>query len=141
MNAELLIALLKAAGLMHFGILCAGLLMPRVVGLKGHLAPLPPFIHNLFWVYYTFIGACLIGFGLFTWFMAEQLVNGGAIARGVLTFFALFWLLRLVVAAFIFDMTPYLTSKVMQTGYWCTNAVFAYFTLVYAMAALKGPGL
>jgi hypothetical protein len=141
MNTELMIALLKAAGLMHLGILCAGLLMPQVVGIKRHLAPLPPFINSLFWVYYTFIGACVIGFGLFTFFMAEQLATGTTIARGVLTFFALFWLLRILVAVFVFNMTPYLTSKMMHVGYWCTNAVFVYFTAVYAVVAWKGGNL
>ncbi len=141
MNAELLVNLLKAAGLMHLGILSAGLLMPQVVGIKRHLAPLPPFINSLFWVYYTFIGACVIGFGLFTYLMAGQLVMGTTMARGVLVFLALFWLLRIVVAVFIFDMTPYLTSKLMHVGYWCTNAVFVYFTVVYALAAWKGGAL
>jgi hypothetical protein len=141
MNTDLAITLLKAAGLLHFGILCAGLTMPKVIGLKQHLTTLPPFIRSLFWVYYTFIGACVIGFGLFTFFMAEQLATGTTIARGVLTFFALFWLLRILVAIFVFNMTPYLTSKMMHVGYWCTNAVFVYFTAVYAVVAWKGGNL
>jgi hypothetical protein len=138
MNTTLIITLLKAAGLLHFGILCAGISMPQVIGLRTHLTPLPPFIRNLFWVYYTFIGTCLIGFGLFTYVMAEQLATGTALAKAVLAFFAFFWLLRVIVAAFIFDVTPYLTTKLMRVGYWCTNAVFLYFTLIYALALWKG---
>ena len=50
--------LLKIAGVLHLGLICAGLLMPRVVGMQGHLAALPPFIRQLFWVYYSFIALC-----------------------------------------------------------------------------------
>lgn len=141
MNTPLMIPLLKAAGLLHFGILCAGLCMPKVVGLRKHIAALPPFIRNLFWVYYTFIGACLIGFGLFTYCMADELAAGTTLAKAVLIFMALFWLLRVIVAVFIFDVTPYLTTKLMRVGYWCTNLVFGYFTAIYAIAAWKGAAL
>lgn len=138
MNTTLLITLLKTAGILHLGLLCAGLSMPQVVGLRTHLTVLPPFIRHLFWVYYTFIASCVIGFGLVTYVMAEQLTTGTALAHAVLAFFAFFWLLRIFVGTFIFDMTPYLTSKLMRVGYWCTNAVFVYFTLIYALALWKG---
>jgi hypothetical protein len=29
--------LLQIAGVLHLGLMCAGLLMPRVVGMRGHL--------------------------------------------------------------------------------------------------------
>src|SRR5690348_9709937 len=48
--------LLRVAGVLHLGLMCAGLLMPRVVGIRAHLAKMPPFIRQLFWVYYAFIG-------------------------------------------------------------------------------------
>lgn len=55
---------LQAAGLLHLGLLAAGVTMPRVVNLHEHIRPLPEFIRRLFWVYYGFIAFCLIGFGL-----------------------------------------------------------------------------
>ena len=45
--------LLQVAGILHLGLMCAGLLMPRVVGMRRHLASVPPFIRQLFWVYYA----------------------------------------------------------------------------------------
>src|SRR5580765_2030142 len=53
MNTKTLTLLLQFAGLLHLGLLCAGLMMPRVVGLRIHLARLPSFIRRLFWVYYA----------------------------------------------------------------------------------------
>jgi hypothetical protein len=63
MKTNILILLLQIAGLLHVGLIAAGLLMPRVVSLRENLAELPGFIRRLYWVYYAFIGLCLAGFG------------------------------------------------------------------------------
>lgn len=133
-----LILLLQLAGLMHLGLLCAGTLMPRAVNLKSNLAMLPPFIRRLFWVYYTFIGLCLISFGLMTFVFAENLAAGGALARALCAFLAVFWAIRLIAATFVFDVRPYLTNHFWRMGYHATNVVFVYLPAVYAWVAWKG---
>jgi hypothetical protein len=129
--------LLQVAGVMHLGLLSAGLLMPKVVNVHGHLAALPVFLRRLFWVYYSFIGLCLVSFGIITIVFAEALASGSALARALCVFFAVFWMLRLLVAAFVFDMRPYLTSPVRRLGYHALNLVFAFLPLVYAYAAVQ----
>src|SRR6201995_888232 len=109
MKPETLTLLLKSAGLMHLGLICAGGLMPRVVKLREHLRALPQFIRRLFWVYYSFIGLCLVSFGLLTVIFAGTLAQGSGLARGLCLFLAVFWTLRLVAATFVFDLRPYLT--------------------------------
>ena len=79
---------LQLAALLHVGLLCAGLTMPRAVNLRQHLTALPPFIRSLFWVYYTFIGSCLVGFGALTWFAAQAMAAGEPVARALAAFFA-----------------------------------------------------
>lgn len=138
MNTNLLTLLLEIAGDLHLGLLCAGALMPRAVNLRRHLAVLPPFIRRLFWVYYSFIGLCLVSFGLITVTFAGTLAAGGGLARAVCAFLAVFWIIRLVAATFIFDVRPYLTNPFWRLGYHATNLVFAYLPAVYAWAALKG---
>jgi hypothetical protein len=133
-----LILLLQLAGVLHLGLACAGALMPRAVDLRTHIAVLPPFIRRLFWVYYTFIGLCLISFGLITFTFAGSLAAGGGLARAVCGFLAMFWTVRLIAASFIFDVRPYLTNNFWRLGYHATNIVFAYLPVVYAWAALKG---
>jgi hypothetical protein len=127
--------LLQIAGVLHLGLMCAGLLMPRVVGMRGHLATLPPFIRQLFWVYYSFIALCLVSFSLITIVFADTLAAGGNLARALCTFFAVFWTLRLITGTFVFDMRPYLTSSYRRFGYHAINIVFAYLPVVYALAA------
>jgi len=130
--------LLEIAGLMHLGLLCAGALMPRAVNLKSNLAALPSFIRRLFWVYYSFIGLCLISFGVITFTLAGTLAAGGILARALCVFLAAFWTVRLVAATFVFDVRPYLTNQFWRLGYHATNVVFIYLPLVYAWVAWKG---
>lgn len=129
---------LEIAGLMHLGLLCAGATMPRAVGIRSHLAALPPFIRRLFWVYYIFIGLCLLSFGIITLALAPELAAGSPLARALCIFLAVFWGLRLVVATFVLDVTPYLTDTRRRIGYYATNIVFTYLPIVYAWAAWKG---
>jgi hypothetical protein len=138
MNTPALTLLLELAGVMHLGLLCAGALMPGAVNLRAHIAVLPPFIQRLFWVYYAFIGLCLISFGLITVTFAGTLAAGGGLARAVCAFLAVFWTVRLVAATFIFDMRPYLTNRFRQLGYHAMNVVFIFLPIIYAWAALKG---
>ena len=127
--------LLQIAGVLHLGLMCAGLLMPQVVGMRGHLAPLPPFIRRLFWVYYSFIALCLVSFSIITIAFADTLAAGGTLARALCAFFALFWTLRLIAGTFVFDMRPYLTNSYRRLGYHAINIVFAYLPVVYVLAA------
>jgi hypothetical protein len=140
MKAINLTILLQIAGILHLGLLCAGVLMPRAVGLRTHLATLPVFIRRLFWVYYTFIGLCLICFGLITFTFAGTLAAGGGLARALCVFLAAFWTVRLVAATFVFDVRPYLTNTFWRLGYHATNMVFVYLPVVYVWAAWKGGG-
>jgi hypothetical protein len=129
--------LLQIAGVLYLGLMCAGLLMPRVVEMRRHLAVLPPFIRQLFWVYYSFIALCLVGFSIITVAFAGTLAAGGTLARALCVFLALFWTLRWIAGTFIFDMRPYLTSGPRRLGYHAINLVFAYLPVVYALAAIQ----
>ncbi len=137
MNASLPL-LLKIAGLLHLGLIGAGLMMPRATGLKRHVATLPPFVRQLFWVYYAFIGLCLVSFGVLTFTFADVLAEGTALTRALCAFFGLFWLLRLIVATFVFDVSPYITNNLWRMGYHATNVVFAYLPVIYFWVAWKG---
>jgi len=124
-------------GVLHIGLMCAGVMMTRVVDMRAHLATLPPFLRQLFWVYYGFIGLCLAAFSTMTIAFADTLASGGALARAVCGFLAVFWTLRLIAGAFVFDLRPYLTTGSRRFGYHALNVVFAYLPIVYAVAALR----
>jgi hypothetical protein len=135
MKTATLTLLLQATGLVHIGLICAGLAMPRVVNLRAHLTQLPPFIRQLFWTYYAFIGLCLVSFGVLTFFLAGPLAEGGPTATGLCLFLAAFWTLRLIAALFVLDVKPYLQTPGRRLGYQATNIVFIILPLVYLFAA------
>jgi FtsH-binding integral membrane protein len=132
-----LTVLLQVAAVLHLGLMCAGLLMPRVVGMRAHLERLPPFIRHLFWVYYSFIGLSLLGFSLITFAFADTLAAGGGLARALCAFLAVFWTVRLLAATFVFDMRPDLTTGARRLGYHALNIVFGFLPIVYALAAAQ----
>lgn len=138
MKTATLTLLLQIAAVLHVGLVCAGASMPRAVGLHGHLAALPPFIRRLFFVYFTFIGFVLIGFGALTFCFAGAMAAGEPLARALCALMLAFWSLRLVAAAFIFDVRPYLTNWFYRAGYQATNTVFAYLVLIYLLTIWKG---
>lgn len=129
---------LQIAGVLHLGLIAAGLMMPRAVNLRSHISSLPLFIRRLFWTYYVFIGFCLVSFGLITILFAGTLASGGGLARALCAFFAGFWTIRLFVAVFVFDVRPYLTNPLWRLGYHATTVVFALLPVVYAWAAFGG---
>ena len=130
-----LVTILQFAGVLHLGLLCAGIMMPRVVEMKIHLAKLPQFLRDLFWTYYAFIGSCIAAFGSLTFFYADVLAAGEPLARAVTGFLAAFWTLRLVVAGFVFKMEAYLTNTLFRLGHNVVNAVFVFLIIVYTLAA------
>jgi hypothetical protein len=129
--------LLQVAGVLHLGLMSAGLLMPKVVNMRAHLAGMPAFIRQLFWVYYSFIALCLVGFSVITIVFAETLASGSMLARALCVFLAVFWTMRLLVATFIFDMRPYLTSTARRIGYHALDVAFLYLPVVYGLAASR----
>lgn len=130
--------LIQLAGLTHLGLVAAGLLMPRIVNLRIHIATLPAFVGRLFWVYYTFIALCLVSFGALSMFAAPELASGTVLARAVCGFLTVFWTMRLIVATFVFDVRPYLTNGWLKVGYTLTNIVFAMLPVIYGWAAFNG---
>jgi hypothetical protein len=138
MDTNTLTLLLQLAGILHLGLICAGAMMPGVVNLRANLATLPTFIRRLFWVYYAFIGLCLVSFGCLTFALAGTLAEGSILARALCVFFGAFWTMRLVAATLLFDLSPYLTNVYRRVGYHATNIVFIYLPVVYLLAAWKG---
>jgi len=130
--------LLRLAALTYLGLLAAGLLMPRMVRLRENLRLLPAFIRQLFWVYYAFIGLCLVSFGLGSFLLAEQLASGTTLARAVCGFLAVFWTIRFIAGTFVFDLRPYLTNRWRRAGLAAANVVFTLLPFIYGYVALKG---
>jgi hypothetical protein len=124
--------LLQLGGVLHFLILGASALTPRVLDWRENLAPLPPLLRQLFWVYGSFIVLVIVGFGAISVAHAEVLASGGALARSICAFVAVFWAARLAVQFFVFDAAPFLTSALLKLGYHALTAAFILLVAIYS---------
>ena len=89
-------------------------------------------------MYYAFIGLMLAGFGTLTFVFADAMARGEPVARGLCILLTAFWSLRLIAAAFIFDVRPYLTNWFYRISYQALNLAFIYILAVYILAAING---
>ena len=128
--------LLIVAGAMHFTLLLAGALLPKVLNWRAELRNVCDLTRHVVWVHGAFVVIVIIGFGLLTVLNARALTSGTVLARSVCGLIALFWLARLAIQLFLFDARPYLRNWFLKAGYHGLTAVFTYFAVVYAWAAV-----
>ena len=129
--------LLLIGGVLHFIILIASTLAPRVLDWRANLAALHPFLRRLFWVYGCFIVLVIISFGALTLVNADEFVSGAPLPRSVCAVIAIFWLARLAVQFFVFDARPFLTTTFLRLGYHGLTPLFTALVFVYGCAALN----
>lgn len=127
---------LQIGGLLHFVILIASALTPRVLDWRENLASLNPFLRRLFWVYGAFIVLVIISFGALSLWQADELAAATPLARSICAMIAIFWLARLAVQFFVFDARPFLTTTFLRLGYHGLTLLFAALALIYGYAAL-----
>ncbi len=128
--------LLIVAGIIHLGIITAGITMTRVLDWRTNLACLSGLTRHVIWTHGAFVLMTIIAFGAVSLAFPSELASGTPLARGVCAFIAAFWGIRLLIQFFLFDARPYLTSRVLAIGYHGLTLAFAYFTIVYTLAAM-----
>jgi hypothetical protein len=127
--------LIRFGGVAHFGILTASAMVPKVLDWRGSLQNLPKLTRQLVCVWAIFIVVVIIGFGTLSLLNAPALADGTTLSRSVCAFIAAFWLFRLGVQLFVFDIRPAVQSPLLRLGYHGLTAVFTYFAIVYGAAA------
>jgi hypothetical protein len=129
--------LLLIGGLLHFVILIASAMTPRVLDWRRKLAALDPFLRRLFWVYGGFIVLVIVSFGGLTLSHADELASGMPLSRTICAVIAIFWLARLAVQFFVFNARAFLTTTLLRLGYHGLTLLFTALVFIYASAALN----
>ena len=111
--------------------------LPYAISGNANLAALHPFLRRLFWVYGCFIVLVIISFGLITLLNADELSSGIPLARSVCAMIAIFWLARLAVQFFVFDVREFLTTTFLRLGYHGLTLLFTALVFIYGCAALN----
>ena len=129
--------LILVGGILHFGMLTAGAMVPFKLDFRGELKKVNALLRELVWVYYAFIAFSIIGFGVLSVTMADTLTDGSILARAVCGFISLFWITRLAIQLFVFHAKNHLTNWFLRAGYHALTFVFSYHALVYGLVALR----
>jgi hypothetical protein len=135
-RVQLLELLIRFGGMLHFGLLIAGALVPLVLKWGTELVTLSRLTRQIVWTHGVFIVLVIVGFGCLSLLLPEALASGTPLARSLCGFIALFWLGRLMLQIFYFDAESHLSHWVLRFGYRSLAGVFSYFAVVYGTAAI-----
>jgi hypothetical protein len=132
----MLTTLITLAGIGQLGVLMASALVPFQLNWRVELRALSRLHRQMYWVYAGYVVLAIVAFGLISLFHAEELAAGGALARGLCGYIAVFWGLRLVLQG-VLDVKEHLTAWWLKVGYHVLTGLFISFTLIYGYAALR----
>lgn len=136
MTLELMTRLIFAAGFAQLGVLVASALVPFRLNWREDLRSLSRLHRQMYWVYGGYVVLSIVAFAVLSIFNAPELAGGGRLSRGVCCYIAVFWGVRLALQA-VFDVKDHLTAWWLKVGYFVLTVLFAGFTAVYALAALR----
>ena len=128
--------LIRIGGVLHFTILIASAMVPRVLDWRAGLASVGEFMRKLVWVYGSFIAGVIAAFGILSGCLPASLASGTPLARSVCGFIAVFWIARLFVQFFVFGKAPIVKGTMLRIGYHGLTVVFVYLSAVYTAAAV-----
>jgi hypothetical protein len=130
-----LATLIFIAGIGQLSVLVASALVPVRLNWREEFKSLSRLHRQMYWVYGGYVVLSIIALGLLSIFNAETLASGSGLARGVCTYIAIFWGIRLSLQA-VLDVKPFLATWWLKAGYAGMTLFFLYFTTVFAWAAL-----
>jgi hypothetical protein len=78
----------------------------------------------------------IAAFGLICLFNSKELANGSGLARAICGYIAIFWGVRLALQ-WVLDAEAHLSTWWLRLGYHLLTILFAAFTLLFGIAALR----
>lgn len=117
MNGTLMKEMIWGAGAVHLGIIAANVPLPGRLRLREHLAGVPRFIRQIFYVHWIYIVIVLGMFAGLCFGFAPDLAGASALGRFLSGFLAGFWLLRVVLQIFYYDREIRRENRVLDSMY------------------------
>jgi hypothetical protein len=103
MSGDLIREMIWGAGVVHVGIMAANIPLPGRLRVGEHMAGVPRFVRQIFYVHWAYI---VIVLGLFAGLclgFASELAGASGLGRFLSGFMGGFWLLRIVLQIFYYD--------------------------------------
>lgn len=130
--------LLTLAGCGHFLVLCASFQVPSRLGWAEELPRLRPLNRKLLWVYGAFIVLVIAAFGVLTLLLREEMVRGDRAAVALAAFIAVWWTLRILVDAAVFEHRDWPEGPEFVVGHALLTTLFVALAAVYWGIVLRG---
>lgn len=128
--------LLRLGGAIQLAILIASVQVPKRLNWRSELAPLTPFLRQLFYVYGAFIVMTIVAMGVISIAFAGEIAASSGLGRAFTVFVLIFWGVRLIVQFFVFDARPILATRLMRVGYHCLTIAFVILVMAYGAVIL-----
>ena len=115
-------------------ILCvASFWIPKALDWKEKLAGLTPLMRELFWTYSLYIWCSHIFFAVLTFFFRDWLLGGTVEAATMAGFMCLWWLSRLGIQFFGFDLSEVEDSVANRLAKHLLTFLFACLVLIFGL--------
>jgi hypothetical protein len=132
---EALPTLIFLAGIGQFSVLIASALVPIRLNWRTEFAKLPRLHRQMYWIYGGYVVLSIVALGTISLLNAQELSSGTRLARSVCAYMAVFWGIRLSLQA-VLDVKEHLTAWWLVAGEYVLTALFLYFTITFAIAAI-----
>ena len=125
-----------AAGIGQLLLVTGSPAIPVLLHWRRDLAPLPPLLRRLFWVYAAYILATNFAFGLLSALDPAALLDGSTLALAVSAFIACYWTGRLAVQFACFDRAVKPRGSFFTAAEVALTGLFVFLTLTYVTATM-----
>src|SRR5579871_886337 len=130
MHSAWMIRAIWMAGIVHLGIIAANVPLPGRLRVRQHLAGVPRFVRQIFYVHWIYIVIVLGLFAALCFGFAPQLAGASALGRFLSGFMAAFWGLRIILQLFFYDREIRQQNRILDGMYVVALAVLV---LVFGM--------
>src|SRR5688572_8709567 len=105
MSEALIQQLIFYSGIGHFALSIGSLYIPKALQWQDHLKNLQPLLRQMFWTYAAYILVINFSFGIVSVFGSYELLNHSFLAKSITLFISIYWLTRIGIQLFYFDMS------------------------------------
>lgn len=134
MTHQLIQPLIWAAGAIHVGIIATNFALPARLKVREHLAPVPTFIRQIFYVHWVYIVIVLGLFAALCFAFAPDLAGATRLGRFLSAFMAAFWFLRIVLQIVYYDPQVRRENRILDSMY---VGCLVLLVAIFSMAALS----
>jgi hypothetical protein len=137
MSEALMRELIWGAGVVHVGIIAANIPLPGRLRVREHLAGVPRFVRQIFYVHWVYIVIVLGLFAGLCFGFAPELAGANGMGRFLSGFMAGFWLLRIGLQIFYYDREVRRENRGLDLLYLGSLVVLV---VIFGVAAIRPVG-